>query len=74
MIKIIVQNKRICVSYPLIAYKRKNKTFKIDSRQEALNFANSLSDPFIGSFDNDLYEFAVKMDHPILKNKNLCFL
>ena len=74
MIKITVQNKRICVSYPMIAYKRKNKTFKIDKKKEAFDFANSLSDLFIGSFDTDLYNFCLETNHPILRSKNLCFL
>ena len=74
MIKIVKQNKRICVSYPLIAYKRKNKTFKIDKKKEAFDFVNSIDNPFIGSFDNALYEFCLETNHPILRSKNLCFL
>lgn len=74
MIKIVKQNKRICISYPLLAYKRKNKTFKMDDKKEALDFANNLSDRYIGSFDKELYNFALDINHPILRSKNFCFL
>ena len=64
---------RICVSFDVLQYRRKTKTFKLDQRLEALDFANSLETRYINAFDDELRSFAQKTEHPILTSKNLCF-
>ena len=64
---------KICVTYDVLQYRRKAKTFKLDQRLEALDFANSLADRYITGIYVDLHDFAQKTEHPILTSKNLCF-
>ena len=72
-IKIAINHGRICVNYDSLQYKRRNKSFKMQSQAAALDFACSLSDPYVGQFDDDLWDWAISNDHKILKQKNLCF-
>ena len=72
-LKITIYKGRICVNFESLQYKRRNKSFKSDKQSEALDFACGLSDPYIGQFDADLWDWATINNHKILKEKNLCF-
>ena len=72
-LKLTVYKGHICVNYESLQYKRRNKSFKLSEKAAALDFACSLSDPYIGQFDQDLWDWAIDHDHQILKQKNLCF-
>jgi hypothetical protein len=72
-LKITIYRGSICVNYESLQYKRRNKSFKLSDKAAALNFACSLSDPYVGQFDGDLWDWAISNDHKILKEKNLCF-
>ena len=63
---------KICVTYDALQYRRKTKTFKLDQRLEALDFANSLADRYITGIYVDIHDFAKIQNHMILK-KSFCF-
>jgi hypothetical protein len=66
--------KRICVTYDSLQYKVKTKTFKITDQVKALDFANGLNDRYITVFVDEIHDWAIDHNHPILRSKNMCFL
>ncbi len=70
-IKIVIVNykfgDRICVTFDSLQYKRRCKSFRIDERSEALDFANSLADRYITGIDESLHDYAYDNNHAILK-------
>ena len=72
-LKIAIYHGAICVNYESLQYKRRTKSFKLSDKAAALDFACGLSDPYIGQFDADLWDWATINNHKILKEKNLCF-
>jgi hypothetical protein len=67
------RNKRICVGYDGLQYKRVARTFKITEKKKALDFAMTLDNLYIDSCDEDILLFAESIHHPILTKKNWCF-
>ena len=67
------QERRICISYDSLQYRRKTKTFKVVNMTEALDFALNLDNRYIDSCSDEIYNFAVKIDHDILTKKDWCF-
>ena len=65
--------KRICVSYDSLQYKRRTKTFQESQKKEALDFVVSIPDKYIGDFSTEIWDFATRINHDVLRLKNCCF-
>jgi hypothetical protein len=63
----------INIQYDGRQYKPKNKSFRSDDYLSALNFILLLPDQYIMSCIDNVYDWAVKNNHPVLKKKNWVF-
>ena len=64
--------RRFCISVSLgISSRQKHKTLK--TVEEALNYALAHPDQYISQIDPEIYDYALQIQHPILKEKFFCF-
>ena len=54
--------------------KYKHHTFKLDKIKELLDFVLTVSDRYIESIPDAIYDYALQHKHPVLRKKNLCFI
>ena len=64
---------KINVQYDYLQYKSKNKTFKADDYQGALDFALALPDRYVCACEKKIWDWAQANHHPILNKKSWKF-
>ena len=64
---------RINIQYDGLQYKPKNKTFKPGDFAGALDFVVSLPDQYVMACVDDVYFWAVRNKHDVLKKKYWMF-
>ncbi len=63
--------KKININYPSgIQSRTKNKTFALDKIENALDFACTINDNYIGSITVEILDYAKRINHRILKEKH----
>lgn len=56
-----------------LQYKPRNKSFRSDDYLTALNFMLLLPDQYVMSCIDEVYQWAIENNHPVLKKKNWVF-
>ena len=73
-IQIIKANRMINISYDgTIGHKQKNKTFREGDYIGVLDFALNLPDRYVVSCSGEVWDWAIKNKHVVLKSKSWAF-